>query len=75
VAERAAAEVAVTQRNLTRRLEELEKRVRPVTEEEPLIVNLMYVSPDGTSELAEQFIIPMPLDPVHPWERIQRVKK
>ena len=36
-------------RNLTRRLEELEARLAPAAE--PVIVEIMYVSPDGTEEV------------------------
>jgi hypothetical protein len=65
----------MTRRNLTRRLDELEARIAPANAE-PMIVNLMYVSPDGTSELAEQFVIPMtPADPLRPWLRNQRRSK
>jgi hypothetical protein len=34
-----------------------------------MIVNLMYDSPDGTSELVERIVIPMNVDPVRPWQR------
>ena len=46
-------------RNLTRRLEALETRIAPANE--PLIVQLMYVTPDGSEEDADRFELPMPL--------------
>ena len=58
-------------RKLTRRLEDLEARIAPATAE-PMIVDLMYVSPDGTSELAERFVIPLPADRDRPWLRNRR---
>ena len=58
-------------RKLTRRLEDLEARIAPATAE-PMIVDLMYVSPDGTSELAERFVIPMSAESDRPWQRNRR---
>jgi hypothetical protein len=61
----------VINRKLTRRLEDLEARIAPPTAE-PVIVDLMYVSPDGTSELAERFVISMPAESDRPWQRDSR---
>lgn len=58
-------------RTLTRRLEELEARLVPATEE-PMIVDLYYDSPDGTSELAERFVIPVQAEREHTWRRNRR---
>jgi len=63
----------MTRTNLNKRLERLEARLVPA-KTEPLIVNLMYVSPDGTSELAAQYIIPPNLDPVRPWQSVRVLK-
>jgi hypothetical protein len=41
-------ELDVIRRNLTRRLEELEARIAPDTE--PLMIQIVYVSPDGSEE-------------------------
>jgi hypothetical protein len=46
-------------RNLMRRIEALETRIAPATE--PLIVQIMYVTPDGSEEDADRFELPMPL--------------
>jgi hypothetical protein len=43
-------------RNLTRRLEELEARLAPAAE--PMIFQITYVSPDGSEEDGSRFIIP-----------------
>ena len=43
-------------RNLTRRLEELEARIALAAE--PLIVQIIYFSPDGSEEDGERFTIP-----------------
>jgi hypothetical protein len=48
-------------RNLTRRLEELEARIAPAAE--PVIVEVMYVSPDGTGELEYRVEMPASTDP------------
>jgi hypothetical protein len=56
---------------LTQRLEDLEARIAPPTAE-PIIVDLMYVSPDGTSELAERFVIQAPAERDRPWLRNRR---
>jgi hypothetical protein len=39
---------------------------------EPMMIDLVYVSPDGTSELAERFVIPLPADRDRPWLRNRR---
>ena len=48
-------------RKLTRRLEELEARIAPPGE--PVIVEVMYVSPDGTEELEYRVEMPTSTDP------------
>ncbi len=48
-------------RNLTRRLEELEARTAPAAE--PVIVEVMYASPDGTEELGYRVEIPTSTGP------------
>ena len=45
-------------RNLTRRLEELEAWIAPVTE--PLIVQIVYVTPDGREQDGDRFEVPVP---------------
>jgi hypothetical protein len=52
-------------RKLTRRLEELEARIAPTAE--PAIVEIMYVSPDGTEELESR--VEMPTSTVPAWLR------
>jgi hypothetical protein len=47
-------------RSLTRRLQELELQLLPDQPSEPLIVQIVYVSPDGSSEDGERFIITNP---------------
>jgi hypothetical protein len=59
--------VAMTKRNLTRRLEELEKRIAPA-DAEPLIIQVTYVSPDGTSVPGPRYTYPPIRDPRRPWE-------
>ena len=39
---------------------------------EPMMIDLVYVSPDGTSELAERFVIPAPAERDRPWLRNRR---
>jgi hypothetical protein len=43
-------------RNLTRRLEELEARIAPAAE--PMIFQIIYVSPNGSEEDGPRFTIP-----------------
>ena len=51
--------------NLLRRLEELEARTAPTGE--PVIVDVMYVSPDGTGELGFRAELPTSTGPA--WQR------
>jgi len=48
-------------RKLTRRLEELEARIAPAAE--PRIIDVYYVSPDGTKELGFRAELPTRPDP------------
>ncbi len=58
-------------RNLIRRLEELESRLGPPAE--PLIVQVVYVSPDGSQEPhGPPIVIPMTADRYQPWQRNRR---
>ncbi|SPE42348.1 hypothetical protein SBA3_520029 [Candidatus Sulfopaludibacter sp. SbA3] len=50
----------VNKRNLARRLEELKSRLLPEMPTEPLVVQIVYVSPDGTSEDGERITITNP---------------
>lgn len=56
-------------RSLTRRLEELEARTAP--EAEPVIAEVLYVSPDGTEELGYRVELPTrkASGPTWPWMR------
>jgi hypothetical protein len=47
-------------RNLSRRLKELEARIGPA---EPTIIELAYVSPDGSQKLECRFEVPTSTDP------------
>lgn len=47
-------------RSLARRLEELESQLLPETESEPIVVQIVYFSPDGSTEDGERFIITNP---------------
>jgi hypothetical protein len=58
-------------RNLTRRLEELETRIAPAAE--PVIVEVMYVSPDGTEELEHR--AELPTSPGPAWLRRMRERR
>ena len=51
--------------NLLRRLEELEARTAPTGE--PMVVEVMHVSPDGTEELG--FRAELPPTGRRPWQR------
>ena len=51
--------------NLLRRLEELEARIAPAAE--PTIVEIVYVSADGTEEVDSTFEIPTSTGPT--WQR------
>ena len=54
-------------RNLTRRLGELEARTaRPA---EPMIAQIVYVSPDGSEEDGPRYELPMPAARYRPWPR------
>ena len=44
-------------KTLARRLEELESQLLPEPENEPIIVQIVYVSPDGSSEDGERYTI------------------
>ncbi len=55
-------------RNLTRRLEELEARIAPAAE--PPIVEIVYVSPDGTEEVEWRVEMPTSTGPAW-WRRTQ----
>jgi hypothetical protein len=52
-------------RNLTRRLKKLEGRNAPAAE--PVIVEVMFVSPDGTEEMA--FTVELPTSAEPAWLR------
>ncbi len=52
-------------RKLTRRLEELEARIAPAAE--PVMVEIAYVSPDGTEEV--DCTVEMPTSTVPAWLR------
>ena len=55
-------------RNLTRRLEELEARLAPPAE--PLVVQIVYVTPDGQAEPdGPPIVTPMTVDRYRPWQR------
>jgi hypothetical protein len=47
----------VTTRNITRRLERLEEETKPVGE--PMIIQVVYVSTDGTRKDGPQYEIPV----------------
>jgi len=49
-------------RNLTRRLEELEARIAPAGE--ATIIQITYVSPDGSTEAGPRFEVPAAGDPL-----------
>jgi hypothetical protein len=57
-------------RNLTRRLEELEARIAPAAE--PVIIQITYVTPDGSEEDGPRIEVPMPSLPDRPWQRKRR---
>jgi hypothetical protein len=54
-------------RNLTRRLEELEARTAPA---EPIIIEITYVSPDGSEVEGPRFEVPTrrARGPTWPWK-------
>ena len=47
-------------KSLARRLEELESQLRPEKDDGPLVVQIVYFSPDGSTEDGERFIIANP---------------
>jgi hypothetical protein len=57
-------------RNLTGRLERLETRLMPAAE--PVIVQITYVSPDGSEENGPRFEVPMPSVPDRAWQQRKR---
>jgi len=57
-------------RNLTRRLEELEARQAPPGE--PLILQIVGVSPNGSKTDGPTFIVPRPAVPDRDWQRRPR---
>jgi hypothetical protein len=54
-------ELTMISRKLTRRLEELEARIAPAAE--PRIIDVIYVSPDGTATLGFRAELPTSTDP------------
>ena len=61
----------MSRRNLTRRLEELEARIAPPAE--PFMVQIVYVTPDGSEEPdGPPFEIGMAADRDRPWLRNRR---
>jgi hypothetical protein len=52
-------------KSLSRRLEELESQLLPEPETEPIVIQIVYVSPDGSSEDGPTFTIqnPGPMGP------------
>ena len=54
-------------RNLTRRLEELEARIAPAAE--PVIIQITYVTPDGSEEDGPRIEVPTPALPDRPCRR------
>ena len=59
-------------RNLTRRLEELEARIAPAAE--PLIVQITYVSPDGSEEDGPRIVVQQPAGRDRGWQRKGRCR-
>jgi len=55
---------------LVRRLEELEARIAPPRE--PLILQIVGVSPDGSKTDGPTFIVPLPATPDRDWQRRPR---
>ncbi len=47
-------------KTLNRRLGELESRLLPEAEWEPIVVRIVYVTPDGSSDDGERFTITIP---------------
>jgi len=60
----------MTSRNLTRRLEALEVRFPPPRQ--PLILQIVAVSPDGSREDGLTFVVPLPATPDRDWQRTPR---
>ena len=56
-------------KSLSRRLEELELQLLPEPENEPLVVQIVYFSPDGSTEDGERFVI------TNPGPRVPRGKR
>jgi len=59
-------------RNLTRRLEELEAQIAPAAE--PLIIQITYVTPDGSEEDGPRIEVQRPAVPDRPWQRKRRLR-
>ena len=47
-------------KTLSRRLEELESQLLPEPTTEPIVIQIVYVSPDGSTEDGEKFTIQNP---------------
>ncbi len=50
----------MTGKNLARRLKSLEDQLLPEQPNEPIVIQIVYVSPDGSSEDGERFTITNP---------------
>jgi len=57
-------------RNLTRRLEELEARIAPAAE--AVIIQITYVTPDGSEEDGPRIVVQQPAGRDRAWQRKSR---